>query len=453
MVVEHFSHFPFVYAAKDYTAETVATVLFKHYCHHGTFEQLASDPGSAFMSDVHKQLNAWLRIYHKVSLVGRHESNGTEGSNKQFLRHLRTLILDERLYDSWSDDTVLPLINLHLASYPTAETGGYTPLQLKYGTDDARHFTLPDHLNLEPGVLASRLIKQLDNNLQIVRKLSLDLQTKIVAERAALDKNISSYEPGDLILFNPREQPSDHLETKLSPPWLGPYQVIEQVKNDISVKHIVLHSTAVFHVDRVKPFFGTFEQALSIARHDQHQFQIVSFNFYSGNPFVRTSMVFNVTFEDGTIDMPYGGDFIFSEQFQNYCASKPELFPLCFTAKLALQQIKQLEKLAITDFSPGMDAFVNIRIYDGRSSTWFDNLGLPDKTQPYITPIRFTRWYSANHSILEAVVPIFGAQHSKYTLYLTAYDLRAYILLDRPYWESRLLEPQDLIRYPQILKS
>ena len=89
MVVEHFCHFPFVYAAKDYTAETVATVLFKHYCHHGTFEELASDPGSVFMSDVLKQLNSWLRIYHEVSLVGRHESNGTEGSNKQFLRHLR----------------------------------------------------------------------------------------------------------------------------------------------------------------------------------------------------------------------------------------------------------------------------------------------------------------------------------------------------------------------------
>ena len=95
MVVEHFSHFPFVYAAKDYTAETVATVLFKHYCRHGTFDQLASDPGSAFMSDVLKQPNAWQNIYHKVSLVGRHESNDTEGSNKQFLRHLRTLVMYE----------------------------------------------------------------------------------------------------------------------------------------------------------------------------------------------------------------------------------------------------------------------------------------------------------------------------------------------------------------------
>ena len=290
MVVEHFSHFLFVYAAKDYTAETVAKVLFKHYCHHGTFEQLASDPGSAFMSEVIRQLNRWLSIAHKVSLVGRHESNGTEGSNKQFLRHLRTLVMDERLYDSWSDDTVLPLINLHLASYPTEETGGYTPLQLKYGTEDARYFSLPDQLELEPGARATRLIKQLDDNLQLIRTLSHDLQAELAQERAKRDEHISTYEPNDLILFNPREKPSDHLDSKLSADWLGPYEVISQTKNDISARHIVLQSTAVLHVDRVKPFFGTREEAIAIARYDQHQYQIVSFNFYTGNPFVRTSM-------------------------------------------------------------------------------------------------------------------------------------------------------------------
>ena len=453
MIVEHFSHFPFVYPAKDYTAETVATALFKHYCHHGTFDQLASDPGSAFMSDVVKQLNSWLRVYHKVSLVGRHESNGTEASNAQFLRHLKALVMDTRLYDSWSDDTVLPLINLHLASYPTAETGGYTPLELKYGTEDARYFTLPDQLNLEPGVRASRLIKQLDENLQIVRKLSLDLQTKLAQERADADENISKYEAGDYLLFNPRENPHDHLETKLSPPWLGPYEVIQQVKNDISVRHMVLRTEHVFHVDRVKPFFGDEEKALSVARHDQHQFRIISFNFYTGNPLVRTSMVFNITFEDGTVDMPYGGDFIYSEQFMQFCLSKPELYPLRFTAKIAMQNIKRIEKLAISDFQPDMEAFVNMRIYDGLSSTWFDNLRLPDKTYPYITPIRFTRWYNRSHRILEAVVPIFGPTHPKYTLFLTAYDFMTYVLPDRPYWESHLLEQPDLIRYPQILRS
>ena len=453
MVVEHFSHFPFVYAAKDYSAETVAKVLFKHYCHHGTFEQLASDPGSAFMSDVVRQLNSWLRVGHKVSLVGRHESNGTEASNKQFLRHLKTLVMDERLYDAWSDDIVLPIINLHLASYPTAETGGYTPLELKYGTDDARYFKFPDDLTVEPGERAHRLVKQLDDNLRHIRKLSLDLQTKLVAKRAAKDKSISHYEPGDLLLFNPREHARDFLDTKLSPEWLGPYEVIKQINNDITVRHIVLHTSAVLHVDRVKPFFGTYEQAISIARHDQHQYDIVSFNFYSGNPFIRTSMVFNVTFEDGTIDLPYGGDFIFSRQFEEYCKSQPELFPLLFPAKIALQKIKQMQSLAITDFQPGMDGFVNIRIYDGRKSMWFDSLKLPIKDKSYITPIRFTKWYGSNQRVIEAIVPIFGRHHSKYTLYLTAYDLMAYVFADEPYWTTVLLDKQDLIRNPQILKS
>ena len=361
--------------------------------------------------------------------------------------------MDERLYDAWSDDTVLPLINLQLASYPTEETGGYTPLELKYGTLDASYFALPEQLSLEPGVRATAIIKKLDENLRIIRTASLQLQQELATERAAQSKNISKYEPRDLILFNPREQPSDHLETKLSPNWLGPYEVISQEKNDITVQHVVLKSTAVLHVDRVKPFFGSYEDAVAIARHDQHQFAIIDFNFYTGNPFIRTSMIFNVTFEDGTIDMPYGGDFIYSQQFEKYILSQPELYPLRFTAKLALQHIKQMEKLIITSVAPGMEAFVNMRIYDGRSSTWFDSLNLPVKDKPYITPIRFTRWYSRSQRIIEAIVPLFDAQHSKHTLYLTEYDIMAFIFPDRPYWTTVLLEQQDLIQFPQILQS
>ena len=453
MVVEHFSHFPFVYAAKDYTAETVAITLFKHYCHHGTFDQVASDPGSAFMSEVVRQLNAWLGIAHKVSLVGRHQSNGTEASNKQFIRHLTTLVLDERLYDRWSDDTVLPLINLHLASYPTEETGGYTPLQLKYGTLDAARFNLPEQLLQEPGVRAAAIVKALDENLQTIRSISRKLQAELAAERAEQDKNISSYEPGDLVLFNPREQPSDHLPSKLSPNWLGPYSVINQVKNDVAVKHIVLNTEAVLHVERLKPFFGTFEEAVSIARHDQHQFNIIQFNYYTGNPFLRTSMTFNITFEDGTITMPYGGDFIDSQQFEAYILATPELFPLRFPVKVATREINRLERLAITSATPGMEAFVNIRIYDGKTSVWFDSLQLPHKDKPYLMPIRFTKWYYRNSQrLIEAVVPLFGNTHPKYTLYLTSYDIIAYVRFEWEYWTTILLDEQKLAQYPQILR-
>jgi hypothetical protein len=248
VIVEHFSHFPTVYPAKDYTAETAAIALFKHYTSTGVFDQLAHDPGVAFMSEIVQQLNKWFGVHQKVSLVGRHESNGCEGTNKQIIRHLTTLVHDERIYTKWSSDTVLPWINFMLRSYPTVETGGFTPHQLKYGTLDADYFRLPNSISLEVGAKPHQLIKDLDENLKHIRDLSHKFQMKLAEERRKADANISSYSPGDLVLFNPREKPTDHLPTKLSSNWLGPYQVVSQSKNDVMVKHIVLHTESVFHV-------------------------------------------------------------------------------------------------------------------------------------------------------------------------------------------------------------
>ena len=97
LVVEHFSKFPQAYPAKDYTAETAAIALFKHFCTFGVFHELASDAGSAFTSEVVKQLNQWLGIEHRVALTGRHESNGVERTSAELLKHLKMLVHDERL--------------------------------------------------------------------------------------------------------------------------------------------------------------------------------------------------------------------------------------------------------------------------------------------------------------------------------------------------------------------
>ena len=167
MIVEHWSHFPQAYPAKSYDEETVARTLFKHFCTFGAFDEVASDPGSAFMSKVMAQLCAWLPMRHKVSLVGRHESNGCEGSNKQFLRHLRTLVNDERVMHKWSDDTVLPLINFMMADYPTSETGGLTPFQLKYGSQDAERFRMPK--GMEPGSRCHHMFKVLNEDIAHIR--------------------------------------------------------------------------------------------------------------------------------------------------------------------------------------------------------------------------------------------------------------------------------------------
>jgi hypothetical protein len=49
------------------------------------------------MAEVVQHLNQWLGVEHLVSIVGRHESNGTELVNALFMGHLRRLVHDERL--------------------------------------------------------------------------------------------------------------------------------------------------------------------------------------------------------------------------------------------------------------------------------------------------------------------------------------------------------------------
>ena len=101
----------------------VVKVLFHHFCTFGFFDEIWSDPGSDFMSQVVKLLNQWFGIRHVVSLVDRHQSNGVEGTNKRILSHLRTLCHDEGLQSKWSDPCVLALILFVINDEVNSETG------------------------------------------------------------------------------------------------------------------------------------------------------------------------------------------------------------------------------------------------------------------------------------------------------------------------------------------
>jgi hypothetical protein len=55
-------------------------------CSFGLHDEIITDPGSMFMSDAVAQVNAWLGIRHRVSLVDVHESNGVERTNAEILK-------------------------------------------------------------------------------------------------------------------------------------------------------------------------------------------------------------------------------------------------------------------------------------------------------------------------------------------------------------------------------
>ena len=439
LIVEHFSHFPQAYPAKDYAADTVARVLFKHVTTFGLFDFLASDPGSAFKSEVVAHLNEYLGIHHKVSLVGRHESNGCEGSGKQFLRHLRTLVMDEHIKDRWSDDTVLPLVNFFLASFPTSETGGFTPFQLKYGTQDAGYFKLPSQLS--HGQRASEFVKRLDEDIQHIRRVSVELQAKIVAERSAANGTLPRYVPGDLVLWDPRESPCDKLPSKLDTNFVGPFEVIEQSANDVKCRHVVLQSEPTLHVSRLKPFFGSLEDAYEVAKHDKDQHTIVEIQWYTGNPHIRTSMQFGILWDDGFQERDYDADLAASQPFKSFVEARKELFPLRYTVKDAKRAIADVRKQPVT-VSAGSRKYLSLRIFDGVDRGWYDGLNLPEKDRLYVVPVICERIVRGRSSIR---IPSFNTSMTldNYELFAHCYDE-----LDA----SKLVEVTSDMRhiYPQI---
>ena len=183
LVVELDIKFPQAYLVKDYSVYTAATVLLMHYCTFGTYDSIYSDPGSAFTADILDHLNRWLGIPHRISLVGRHESNGTEHVNALSLEHLRRLVNDERFTNKWASDTVLPLINHAMMTMPNAEIGDVTPVELKYGTRDYARFHLPPPL--PPGHSHGDLVIALDRNLAVVRSITTSYQQSLRLRRLA----------------------------------------------------------------------------------------------------------------------------------------------------------------------------------------------------------------------------------------------------------------------------
>ena len=149
------------------------------------------------------------------------------------------------------------------------------------------------------------------------------------------------------------------------------------------------------------------------ARLDKNQILIICINYFSGNPFIRTSLSFNITFSDtSVVDVPYSRDLFDSAPFEAYVTSRPCLYPLRFdTAELGVKSVTALNKLAITDFNIGDIAYLNLRYFDGRKFAWFDSLDLPSKVSDYIVLVRFSTWLNSAHSKVSVYCPIFDAKY------------------------------------------
>jgi hypothetical protein len=131
--------------------------------------------------------------------VGRHQSNGVEGTNKQILRHLRTLVHDERSLKYWSQPQYYKMIEYYVNSFDNSETG-VTPLHARFGSDAYKHLPIEPQIPITE--FTNKYVKELDNNLQFLKNLSLNYQRTLVAKRTATSDSTyqNRYVPGDYVL-------------------------------------------------------------------------------------------------------------------------------------------------------------------------------------------------------------------------------------------------------------
>jgi hypothetical protein len=399
VTVEHFSKFISLYACDDHSAINMAKAMFIHYCTYGRFENVLTDPGSDMMSSTIVLLQSFLGVNKKVSLVDHHPSNGVEPSNKNILSHLRVFVQDLRLKDQWSDPTTLALIAHAINSSVHSETG-FAPMELKFGSNDLPFMTLPDNDIISAS--APQVLQLLNSNLKTIRDISHNFQMDLVAKRQDPASARNKFQTGDFVLF--LYSAEGEMLNKLDAKFLGPYKVLTHVKNDVQVRNLVTDAISIFHAERLKPFYGSYEQAYDAALRDQDQYLINHFLAYRGDPLVRSSVSFQILFADGTTHWkPWSKDLFDTVQYEQYCTSLPQLAPLVVLLRESKILIAQVNLTPITNINIGDPAYMDIRAI---GAGWYEGLNLPNQdTSTYVVPIMFVSWHSDQHLKINCSIP------------------------------------------------
>ena len=383
-------------------------------------------------------------MFHKVSLVDRHQSCGVEHTNRMILEHAKALVQTERAAEFWDVPEYVQTVENILNRYSDWETG-LSPNELTYGSESMVYYTLLDPMKtLED---KHEYLRKLNEYLVVARQES-ELFHKSILEKRAKDNvdedQVMEYQPGDLILFKPNPRSKIH---KLVPTTLGPYRVKSQERGEIYCHQVATGVARQFHVTRVYPFTGTEEEAFQLACRDSNQYGVKAILGYRGDAVAaRRYMTFLVEFVDGDKSwIQYGPDITSNAVYQDYIDSIPELAILKYTALEAGRYISYTRKLAITSKIAPVVFYIDMRTL---GFTWYDKLDLPQAdTSLYLIGAQFIRHTNKQKTRAEVFLPVLDEKLTN--LDYSWFELNA-TRIQIPDG-AILVDERFLVQYPQIL--
>ena len=238
-----------------------------------------------------------------------------------------------------------------------------------FGSEAGVYFRLPE--KLAESARSHEYLRLLDEDLHRLSEMSRSAHNRVTSSRRTevTEDTQNVYLRGELVLL--QRDPDKPLPTKLTMPFSGPYEVLDQVGNDVKCRHLATHVISEFPVTRLKIFHGTREVAKATAAAEAEQSQVRAITAWRGDPLLRTTMEFRTEFEDGDIIwLPYSVDLDQTQAFGDYVSKHPVLHHLQFAAQAAKEFLGKVRSQPITGYSVGDKIYVDIRCY---STDWYDN--------------------------------------------------------------------------------
>ena len=448
IIVQLFSKLIFAYVSKTNTADSVCDALLTYFATHGIFNVMNIDPGSNLLADAVQLINEQFDITQKVSMVDVHTSNGVENSGvKPIIRHLQALTSDFRIKDRWSEPKYLQYCVMIINNSFNAEIND-VPFRLMWGDHNK---LASDYLQPLDKDTNNKYIKDLWELQRIANEASIEYQKKLHDKRvAATPLHLANqYQPGDYVL-RLREIPINNNKLQRLK-YRGPYKVLKQEGNRVSVIHCSNNKEDVFPVEKLVIFDNSRNEAFKVAQLDEDEYLVVDIVGYKGVPMKRSTMSFLVKFEDEVepIWVDYSADLASNEKFQEYCKSIRCLEILLMKADEVNKYKSRIDKSNITEVKPNDAIYVDLRTYslddDGQ---WYDNLNLPEAyTKMYVYKAVFGNFVNGTKNI-NIKVPIFKESNTWNRSTILWYGNHR-VLEDN----MILIDDELLKKYPQILDS
>ena len=253
VVGDYFSKWMEAFPIPDQEATTVAAKLVDEvYCRFSPPEQLHSDQGRQFESELIREICRILRITKSRTTPYHPQSDGLVERFNRTLKHMLATTLRDHPFD-WENR-----LRKVCMAYNTSvhSSTGYSPFYLMFG----REARLPLDIVFGTKKLPAQSIEDYAAHLKTsltdaYSDVRHQLQTAHQRQKEIYDRKVHGepYKAGDLVwLYHPAVPPGQ--SRKLHHPWAGPFKVLEKLSEaDYRIKEVYgKKSPSIVHFDRLK---------------------------------------------------------------------------------------------------------------------------------------------------------------------------------------------------------